>query len=558
MKPAKTRQNTLERLQNENFDLLIIGGGINGAAIARDAALRGLKTALIEKRGFASGTSSRSSKLIHGGLRYLEHFNFSLVKESCRERNLLVKHCPGLVKPLPFFFPVFKDDRLPLWMVSLGLKIYDWMDRTSNFKPHQKISADSIKEIEPGIKSDSFKGGAIYFDAQTDDARLVLENINDARKHGALAGNWIEARHIQKEGKVFTVQARDFFTGSDFKINALSVINAGGPWVDLVLGLNGTFPKPMLQFSKGVHLFLKPGKISIQQAVTIQSSKDDRILFIIPVTPHERAETFILIGTTDTHYQDSLDQVSATTEEIHYLLEELKRYFPAVKISQEDILSTFSGIRPLIAQGKKDSQKVSRGDKIVESASGLITVAGGKLTTFRNMAYRAVKRAVKNLAAAGKKDFDLSDITQANMISIKTGSFKKFQEILGPETEDISAYFAARYGGREAAVQEILKEHPELKKRISSTLPFTLAETLLTIREEQCLSLIDFYRLHTQIFLLDQKHGMDTFYEVALLFREELEWEDPEYERQKKMYRDFIHENERWRENFSEQSPAPV
>ena len=386
-------------LQKTTFDLLIIGGGINGAGIARDASLRGLKTVLVEKNDFASGTSSKTTKLIHGGIRYLEQFNFKLVFESCRERYLLLNLVPDLVKPLKFIIPIYKDSPRGMFKINIGTMLYDFLaglpctgpvQGKRCIKRRQMLSAWEILEKEPTLSSDGLKGGVLYYDAQMDDVKLCLANIISAQKNGAIAFNYLEVvGFIEEKGKLSKVEVKDSLTGERFIIKAKAAVNAAGPWVDKVCKLDNPGAKEMLRTTKGVHLVYP--KILNEHAVLLSHRGDKRVFFVIPW------QGVSLIGTTDTDYAGSLDNIEVSDEDINYLIGETKKTFPDADIKKEKIISTLAGLRPLIYQRDKLSWATSREHLVWQSSSGLISVAGGKYTTYRKLSEEVVDFVFKYL-----------------------------------------------------------------------------------------------------------------------------------------------------------------
>lgn len=390
----------LSSLQETTFDLLIIGGGINGAGIARDAALRGLKVALIEKNDFASGTSSKTTKLIHGGIRYLEQFNFKLVFESCRERCLLLNLAPHLVKPLKFIIPVYKDGPRGMLKVNIGTAIYDFLSGKRCIKHRQMLTAKEILLLEPSLTQEGLKGGVLYYDAQMDDLKLCLENILSARKNNAVVFNYVEATgFLEENGKINAVEAKDNLTHIRFIIKSKAVVNAGGPWADKICRLDNPGAKQMLRPTKGIHLVYP--KILNEHAILLSHKNDGRIFFVIPWN------NLSLIGTTDTDYSGSPDDVKVFDEDIEYLIDETKKVFPGQEIKKEKIISSFAGLRPLLYQGEKKSWVTSREHLIWQSQSGLISVAGGKYTTYRKLSEEVVDFVFKYLKL--KKEPCLTD-----------------------------------------------------------------------------------------------------------------------------------------------------
>lgn len=377
----------IEKISRTEYELLVIGGGINGAAIANIAARHGLKTCLLEKNDFASGTSSKSTKLIHGGLRYLENLEFGLVRESLKERYIQLKAAPHLVKPLQFIIPVYKKDKRPLWLMHLGVSLYDRLAGKYVIEPHRKLSAQDILREEPQLKEEGLTGGVSYFDAQMDDARLCLENMLCAQANGADAVNYTEVvSFIKENGRVQGVEAKDKLTGKIIKITAKQVVCAVGPWANILLKMDDPKAKDRIRVTKGLHIVYS--KQLSNNALLIPSDRDGRVFFIIPWMGHS------LIGTTDTDYTGSPDEVKPDSADIDYLLEGVKRVFPRIEFTKENIVTAFAGLRPLLYKEGAPSA-ISRRHSIFQAPSGIIFILGGKYTTYRKIAYDCLSRFMK-------------------------------------------------------------------------------------------------------------------------------------------------------------------
>jgi glycerol-3-phosphate dehydrogenase len=380
----------IAQLKAEYFDILIIGAGINGCAIARDAALRTAKVALIEKNDFASGASGKTTKLIHGGIRYLEQFNFKLVYEALHERAILLRTVPHLVKPIEFIIPVYKHDPRSLLKIRTGVFIYDWLAGKENIRCHRTLKKDEITALEQNINSQDLKGGVLYCDAQMDDIRLCLDNVISAFQAGCSVANKVEAKgFIKEKGRISGIETQDKLTGENFFIRAKVVINATGAWSNRIVKMDEPDALPITRTTKGIHIVYK--KLPHKRAMLLSAHKDKRIFFVIPW----RSAT--LIGTTDTDYTGSCDEVYATEDEVEYLLEETRRVFPSEKIERKGIITTYAALRPLVNTQEKPAWQVSREHLIRESRSGLISVIGGKYTTYRHLAEQLVDVALSKL-----------------------------------------------------------------------------------------------------------------------------------------------------------------
>ena len=382
-----TREEALQRLGSRTFDLLIIGGGITGAGIARDAALRGFDVALVEKEDLGSGTSSKSSKLVHGGLRYLEHAQFKLVFEGTNERALLLRRAPHLVRPLPFLVPAYKESKHGVVKLDIGLWIYDALSKFSSPKLHKAYKATRLLELEPQLRTEQLKGGAIYYDCSTDDARLTLENAIGARAMGAEIVTYARVLSLlhAPDGRVVGAKVEDREPGGggrQVSVRARVTVNATGPWSDEVRRLSGE--APLLRPTKGVHLVVDAKRLAPKHAIVMLARRDHRVVFAIPWGDRT------VVGTTDTDYRGDPDHVYAEPDDAAYLIETVNHYFPSVNLEVSDVLATWAGLRPLIAPKAGVSESdVSREHQILDRP-GFVTIAGGKLTTYRRMAAEVV------------------------------------------------------------------------------------------------------------------------------------------------------------------------
>lgn len=383
--------------------MLIIGGGITGAGIALDAASRGLKTALIEMQDFSAGTSSRSTKLIHGGLRYLEQFRFKLVREVGKERKILYRNAPYLVFPEKMLIPIFKKGKYKKWKVAFGIWLYDNLAKVSKSEKREMLDKRSILQLEPLFAhSSDLVSGCLYTEYQTDDARLVIEVLKTADKYGAECINYVGAEKLLYEGtKVQGVEAIDRVTGRRFFIKAKQVINASGPWVDEIRLIDDLNHKPQLHHTKGVHVVIDPKRLPLDNPVYFEAI-DGRMIFAIP------RRNKIYVGTTDTDYKADLQSPEVNANDINYLLNSLNNVFKTIKLNKNDIESSWAGIRPLIHQPGKKPSEISRKEEIFESDSGLISIAGGKLTGYRQMAEKVVDKVIEKLGSENCKTENIS------------------------------------------------------------------------------------------------------------------------------------------------------
>ncbi len=378
------------------FDLLVVGGGVTGAGIARDAALRGLRVLLVEKDDFAGGTSSRSSRLIHGGLRYLEHGQLKLVFEASAERRRLLALAPHLVHPLRFVWPVYRGARVPLWKVAAGVTLYDALAAFRNVQRHRRLSARGVLAEEPALSPEGLRGGVSYFDAATDDARLTLANVLDAERAGAVVVNHAAVRSFVIEaGRVVGARLVDGLSGDAVDVHARATVNATGPWSDEVRRLEGAGDRPHVRGSKGAHILVPHARVGNHAALTLLSPMDGRVMFALP------AGDFTIFGTTDTFTAASPDQVRASEDDVAYLLRAANTFFPSSRLGRADVVSAWAGIRPLVATSADSPNAASREHAIAVTPAGVVTITGGKLTTYRIMAAQVVNVVCRRIGAGG-------------------------------------------------------------------------------------------------------------------------------------------------------------
>ncbi len=496
----RERDARLARLGAEQFDVLIVGGGINGAGIARDAAMRGLRTALVERNDFASGTSSRSSRLVHGGVRYLEHGHLRLVFESSRERRTLLRLAPHLVRPLRFTWPVYRGARLPRWKLLAGLFMYDALAVFRNVAGHEALDAREVAAREPSLLREGLVGGAQYYDAATDDARLTLANVIAAHERGAAVVNHAEAvRFLRDAGRIVGAVVRPADEEREIEVRASVVVNAAGPWSDDVRALDTPVARHSVRATKGVHVAVSRERLSTYGAITLLSPTDGRVMFVLPST----ATT--IIGTTDTPTEERPEEVRASEEDIEYLLGSVNAFFPSAKLGAGDVIASWAGIRPLIAAGYSNGPaSASREHRIDRSPSGLVSVTGGKLTTYRAMAAEVVtviERALERTPTRSRTDRE----------PLPGGDLRSLDEALrAAELEVGDAVVAKRlveaHGSRWREVASLTVAEPALARRIVRELPYLLAEVVYAVEREMALTLGDLLvrRLHIAYETADQ------------------------------------------------------
>lgn len=415
------RQENSHEIRNNTYDLIVIGGGITGAGILLDAASRGLKTLLIEKGDYSSGTSSKSTKLIHGGLRYLKQFDFWLVKEVGTERAIVHKLAPHLVQPEKMLLPLVEKGSYGKWLTSIGLKIYDILADVEGEDQRQMLDKKQALEKEPLLPKKILKGAGYYAEYRTDDARLTLEVIKTALRYDAVAINYTEVlEFIYKDNLVKGVKVFDHLLKEEYKIDATHIINATGPWVDDIRHLNKSLQGDTLQLTKGVHLVFPHEKLPVTQSIYFDVP-DGRMIFAIP-----RAKV-TYVGTTDTLYNKNKEEVRTEVVDAIYLIEAVNHMFPKVNLTLEDVVSSWAGLRPLIQQEGKSPSELSRKDEIFISPSDLISIAGGKLTGYRKMAERAVDKVIDRIE---KHKGDLLKNCYTDTITISGGPWEHYNEVL--------------------------------------------------------------------------------------------------------------------------------
>ena len=414
------RTKTIQELSKEAYDLVVIGGGITGGGIALDAASRGLKVALVEKGDFASGTSSKSTKLIHGGLRYLKQFDFWLVKEVGSERAIVHKLAPHLVIPEKMLLPLIENGSYGKWLTSIGLQVYDILAQVTGDDKRKMLENKEALKLEPLLPKKILKGAGYYAEYRTDDARLTIETIKTSLRHGAKALNYAEVTDfIYDDNKVAGVIVNDVLSGNFFELKSKYVISAAGPWVDDLRSVNNSKKGKRLHLTKGVHLVFPYEKLPIKQSVYFDIP-DGRMMFAIP------RGNITYVGTTDTNFVNDKDDVEIDLADAIYLISAVNNMFPKINLEMEDIVSSWAGLRPLIHEEGKSASELSRKDEIFTSDTGLISIAGGKLTGYRKMAERVVNRIAQKMEEDHNKEVGESTTAE---ISLCGSDFKKFKHV---------------------------------------------------------------------------------------------------------------------------------
>jgi len=523
------RKALIEKLKTEKYDLLIIGGGITGAGIALDAASRGLKTALVEKNDFAYGTSSRSTKLIHGGLRYLKQLEFGLVKEVGSERAIVHRLAPHLVVPEKMLLPLSEKKGMGYWLTSIGLMIYDYLANVKRADKRRMLTKKQTLRYEPLLKPDDIKGGAIYAEYRTDDARLTIEIMKTAFRYGANVLNYLKVNEfLYEQSRISGAVLVDGITGESINVKAQVVVNATGPWVDELRAINKSKTGKRLHLTKGVHIVVPRLKLPVRQSIYFDVD-DGRMIFAIP-----RGET-TYIGTTDTNFHDNIDEVSATYADAKYLIDAVNATFPAAELKLDDIVSSWAGLRPLIHEEGKSASQLSRKDEIFESPSGLISIAGGKLTGYRKMSERVVNLVIRKYfqhlklqkCFTGTIKLPGSDFkTRKSLRKYVVAVQKKLDVAQSPE---VARYLVEIYG-RQTDI--ILQLYDNVIEPLSPELKLLKAQLLFSVNHEMVLKLSDFFVRRTGLLYFDiakvikYKSDMLLFLQEMLKFDTQLSHQD--------------------------------
>ncbi|MDU2097946.1 MAG: glycerol-3-phosphate dehydrogenase/oxidase, partial [Staphylococcus sp.] len=440
-----------KNLQNEEYDVVIIGGGITGAGIALDASQRGMKVALVEMQDFAQGTSSRSTKLVHGGLRYLKQAQIKVVAETGKERAIVYENGPHVTTPEWMLLPMHKGGTFGKFTTNLGLTAYDRLAGVKKYERKKMLSKKQTLNKEPLVKKDGLKGGGYYVEYRTDDARLTIEVMKRAEENGAEILNHTKSTDFiyDSKSKVRGIEVQDLLTGEMYEINAKKVINAAGPWVDEVRKKDYTRNNKQLRLTKGVHVVIDQSKFPLRQAVYFDTEKDGRMIFAIP------REGKAYVGTTDTFYDNDKTKPLTTQEDRDYLIDAINYMFPDVNVKDEDIESTWAGVRPLILEDGKDPSEISRKDEIWEGKSGLLTIAGGKLTGYRHMALEIVDLLAKRLKQEYKLTFAECKTKHTPISGGDVGGSANFESFVERKVEegkaiglqaDVAKRLASKYG----------------------------------------------------------------------------------------------------------------
>jgi glycerol-3-phosphate dehydrogenase len=526
----------LSLLGSEQFDVLVIGGGVTGAGVAVDAVARGYKVALVEKVDFASGTSSKSTKLVHGGIRYLPNFDFALVHEALVERGILLRNAPFLVQPVGFVLPLYKGDRHPVGLpfttpggiglglvMSIGLWLYDGMAGLlvgrRGVTRHHHLSRKEVMKRAPALVTDGLKEGFIYYDAQTNDARLTLALIRTAAQYGATIANYAEVTSfVTEQGKVSGAHVCDRLGNQDIVVRARHIVNATGVFSEQVEALTEYQPQVQVEPSKGVHLVFSREDVKLgNDAVVLPETDDKRILFLVPW------ESRAIFGTTDTGSGD-LDHPTATQEDISYLLHHLNRYL-SINLTEDNIISTYAGYRPLLSarSSAHATAKLSRTHAVLQSSSGLVTIVGGKLTTYRRMAQDTVDVLSRRDSTTLYHPTEHLPLQGGAGWPIKQRDMEAKGRGLGL-SQEILEHLGRNYGSEALTVLKLVEDDAALGKRLIDDLPFIRAEVVYACRHDMAMTPYDVLARRTSITLEDRQRGLGALDDVVALMAQEHSW----------------------------------
>ena len=532
------RENTLQSLREEHFDLLVIGGGITGAGIALDARHRGLKTGLVEMQDFAAGTSSRSTKLVHGGLRYLAQFEIKLVAEVGKERKIVYENGPHVTTPEWMMLPFYKGGTFGPFSTNIGLRVYDFLAGVKKSERRKMLSPQEALKREPLLQENELKGAGYYVEYKTDDARLTLEVLKKAVETGVTAANYTKViDFLYEDGKIIGVLVEDMINKESFKIKANKVINATGPWVDKLRELDGSKQGKTLHLTKGTHLVFSKADFPLRQAIYFDS-EDKRMIFAIP----RGDKTYV--GTTDTFYEGDIVHPTVTEEDRDYILHTIQNMFPTLKITKDHVDSSWAGLRPLIAEGGKNPSEISRKDEIFTSDSGLYSMAGGKLTGYRKMAEEVVDAITAEIEREQGIVFSKSSTLHLPISGGDVGGSEGFAtfketkqregEALGIEAAEVE-FLIQLYGSNVETVFELFTEHKPLAERENIN-PIVFAMLQYALQYELAYKPADFFIRRTGGLFFHYDWVMEHQDVVISYMEKTLAWS----EEQKKSYKEEL------------------
>ncbi|MGI8914007.1 MAG: glycerol-3-phosphate dehydrogenase/oxidase [Chloroflexota bacterium] len=532
---AVSRAEQVARLASQQFDVAVVGGGITGVGIALDAASRGLRVALVERQDFASGTSSRTTKLIHGGLRYMAQGQPGVTRDASIERRHLLELAPQLVHSLPFVVPLtgFRDRMI----MTAALTAYDLLASFKNVRNHHGLNREDLYSWFPVLRGEHYSGGLVYYDGQTDDARLTMTVLEEALRYGACAANHCEAIGFGGKGHVDQLRCRDVLGGSEFTIAARRVVLASGVWVDTLLGQGAAAHRPLVRPAKGVHLILPPLPFGDKGALLLRHPRDGRYVFVVPW----KGRT--LIGTTDTAYSGNLDEPLVTPPDVRYLLQVVNAAAPAMRATEADVLGVQAGLRPLINASTGSADAISREDKITVTTSGVVAIVGGKLTTYRHMAQKVMDCVVGLL----QQDGALKAAPPCRTAEVPLGGFPRGtagdvarrqlrRELCSHLPSDVAEHLIASYGAGAATIGAMAAASPDLAVRLVSDLPVIEAEARYAVERELAVTLGDVLTRRLGLTLLAPRAVLAIAPRVVQQVGALLHWDMAEQQRQLAAY----------------------
>ena len=513
-------------------DLVVIGGGINGAGLAAQAAHAGLSVVLFEKDDFASGTSSKSTKLFHGGIRYLEQARFSLVFEGLHERNRLLKMVTHLSRRMPFLLPSYQGDSRPAWMLKIGLWLYDLLAGSHNIGKHQWFNANEALAKAPTLKTEGLKGCGLYYDAQVNDARLVLENILAAEQAGGRCLNYHTVTEIDQEPSGYRITYWDDQIKKTSSLFASCVVNASGPWANETAQLLDQHSDKLVRPTRGTHIVIP--QVMSEHAVLITTQGDNRVIFVIPWRGYS------LVGTTDIDDNGDPDNTHPTEEEIDYLINQTVRVFPGSSIKKENVVSAFAGLRPLAWGDEKHASSVSREDQITRKGR-LLTIIGGKLTTYHHMATQALKQVLLILDLENKKRQEIA------LPGMPSQPWEDYLNTVVPQwmvdynlTLAQADHLAHLYGQRTEKVLMLIAQNPELKYSLHPDRPEIAAQVVFAVQEEKALHLDDVMLRRLEIGYSAQRWG-EASERISRIMASQLNWDEGTRLKELEAYKQQLH-----------------
>ena len=534
------RRDAITRLGQGRLDLLIIGGGITGCGIARDAALRGWTVGLVEKEDFGFGTSSRSSKIVHGGVRYLEYGHFLLVKESALERTVLRTIAPHLVHHLPFVFPVFDGESL--LKIRAGLTVFDFLAASQGVEKHENLTAEEIREQLPGLR-DPLKGGVRYPEYITDDARLTLENAQSAAEHGALVVNHARVQDLRmKDGRVTGCSVVDLLEDRTVEVSAKLIVNATGAWSAGVLAEANFDAEFSLIPSKGIHILLSAERLPIEGATFLHATNGKRGLAM-------RRLSYVYVGTTDDEYDGSLDRPRATRSDVDEVLDMVSDCFPEQNLGYHDVLATWAGVRPLIREDSKSTRDTSREDAVWVSPPGLVTVAGGKLTTYRRMARRVLEHVDPDLGPPPRSPERTATVPLPGAVvgpaGLEAYHAERSRDLIAAGVEPaVVERLCWLYGNQLGDLLALGDDDPSWLEPLHPEVPALRGEVRLAVEREMALTLTDFMDRRAALLLFSPNFGLAGADAAAHLMAEALGWDGDRRTRELAEYTELAAEHE--------------